>query len=230
VPLRRLFLLGAATLASIAAFVAIVAVLNGEFGETEGKLFATLAATFVAGSTSIAGLSCLARGASRPVGVLGIALACGGYVLWTEQIWAQHDSETYWKVLLVLLAWTLATLVAMTTRLMVHTPRLVRRLYPATAAAAGGAAFVASVMILRENGDGWQLFAVLLILTVLGETLAPILDRYAASDDRPVVRQLGIVAGAEVVAVRGRDGPSVRVGSETLRLADDETVVVRPAQ
>ena len=55
--LRRIFLLGAATLASVAALVAIAAVLRGDFGETEGKIFATLAATFVAGSTAMAGVA-----------------------------------------------------------------------------------------------------------------------------------------------------------------------------
>ena len=57
-----------------------------------------------------------------------------------------------------------------------------------TAGAAAGAALVASVMILRENGDGWQLFAVLLILALLGEALTPILERYAVSDDAPTER------------------------------------------
>jgi hypothetical protein len=162
--------------------------------------------------------------------VLGVVLASSGFLLWAEQIWAEHDSERYWKVLLVLLAWTLATLVAMTTRLMVRSPALVRRLYPATAGAAAGAALAASVMVLRENGDGWQLFAVLLILTLLGETLAPILDRYAISEARPEERRIGIVAGAEVIAIRGHDGPSVQIGSDTTRLAQDELVVVRPAK
>ena len=40
VSLRRIFLLGAAALVSLAALVAIGAVLNGDFGETEGKIFA----------------------------------------------------------------------------------------------------------------------------------------------------------------------------------------------
>jgi len=40
--LRRVFLLGAAALASVAALVAIVTVLTGSFGDTEGKIFATL--------------------------------------------------------------------------------------------------------------------------------------------------------------------------------------------
>ena len=71
-PLRRIFLLGAATLASFAALVAIVAVVNGDFGETEGKIFATIAATFVAGSTVIAAIAFLARGASQPIGLVGL--------------------------------------------------------------------------------------------------------------------------------------------------------------
>jgi hypothetical protein len=82
------------------------------------------------------------------------------------------------------------------------------------------------VMLLREQGDGWQLFAVLLILALLGEALAPILERYAATEDGPAERLLGVVAGAEVVAVRGR-GQAVRVGGRLEPLRTGETVVVR---
>jgi hypothetical protein len=64
VSLRRIFLLGAATLVSIAALVAIVAIVNGDFGDTEGKVFATLAAAFVAGPAAIAGIACLERSCS----------------------------------------------------------------------------------------------------------------------------------------------------------------------
>ena len=78
---------------------------------------------------------------------------------------------------------------------MISSPLLVRRLYPLTAAAAAAAALTATIMVLREQGDGWQLFAVLLIATLLGETLAPILDRYSASQERPQTRVLGDVGG-----------------------------------
>jgi hypothetical protein len=230
--LQRLFLLGAATLASVAALVAIVAVLNGDFGETEGKLFATLATAFVAGSTSIAGLACLARGVSRPVGALGIVLASAGFLLWAEQIWAEHDSETYWKLLGLVLTWTLATLIVTTTRLMTRSPQLVRTLYRVTVAATAGAALVVSVMLLRESGDGWQLFAVFLILALLGEVLTPILQRYVvtpAEPGAPAERVLGIVGDAIVVAVRSAAGRRlVRVGGRDVALDEDEIVVVRP--
>jgi hypothetical protein len=226
-PLRRIFLLGAAALVCVAALVAVATILSGDFGETEGKIFATLATTFAAGSTVLAGLACLGRGVSRPLGVIGVLLACAGFVLWSAQIWGEFDSDGYWKLLGVLTAWTLALLVTTTTRLMLSSPSLVRRLHPATAAAAAGAAATATVMLLREQGDGWQLFAILLILALLGEALAPILERYSAADDRASERVLGMVAGAEVVAVPGRDSRSVRIGAAVERLAEGEELVVR---
>jgi hypothetical protein len=226
VSLRRIFLLGAAAIASVAALVAIAAVLRGDFGSTEGKIFATLAATFVASSTAMAGVALLARGVLRPLGGLGILLAAGGFVLWAEQIWAQHDSGAYWKLLLVVLAFGIATLIATTTRLMATSPKVVRTLFPATAAGAVLAAAVATVMILRDNGDGWQLFAVLLILTVLGELLTPIADRYLATQERSHERPLATFDGFSVVAVRGL-GRTIKIDGAEHRLAHDEGVVVR---
>ena len=229
--LRRMFLLGGATLVSVAALVAIGAILNGDFGDTEGKIFATLATAFVAGSAAIAGIACLERSVSRPFGVLGVGLSLVGLVLWSEQIWAEHHSSAYWKLLGLILIWTLVVLVATTTRLMTRSPQLARRLYPATAAAAAGAGLVVTALVLREDGAGWQLFAVLLVLALLGETLTPILQRFIVIpvDGAPPERILGHIGGAVVVAVRGGTGRTVRVGDRDVRLADDESVVVRPA-
>ncbi|HSC72819.1 MAG TPA: hypothetical protein VLB89_01550 [Gaiellaceae bacterium] len=228
--LRRIFLLGAATLVCIAALVAIAAIVNGDFGDTEGKIFATLATAFVAGAAAIAGIACLERSVSRPFGILGVTLALLGFVLWTDQIWQEHDSGGYWKLLGLILTWTLVVLVVTTTRLMTRSPQLVRTLYPATATAAAGAGLTMSVMVLRSNGDGWQLFAVLLILALLGETLTPILERFVTTpaSEQPSERVLGEIAGAVVVAVRGSDR-SVRVGDRDVPLADDERIVIRPA-
>ena len=152
--LRRAFLLGAAALASVAALVAIATALNGDFGETEGKIFATLATTFAAGSAVVAGLALLARRESAVLGYAGIGLALTGFVLWSAQIWGDFADHGYWKLVGVLTAWSLAVLIVTTTRLMLSSPSLVRALYPATGAATGGAALVATVMILRESGDG----------------------------------------------------------------------------
>ena len=225
--LRRVFLLGAAALASVAAVVAIVTVVSGDFGETEGKIFATLATTFAAGSALVAGLALLGRRESPLLGYAGIGLALTGFVLWSAQIWGEFAGDGYWKLVGVLTAWSLAVLIVTTNRLMLSSPSLVRVLYPATGAAAGGAALVVTVMILRENGDGWQLFAVLLILALLAEVLAPILERFGGSRERPAERLLGVVGGAEVFAVNGGNARLVQVGNASARLDAGESIVVR---
>jgi hypothetical protein len=221
--LRSIYLKGAAALAAVAALLAIATVLQGDFGDTEGKIFATIGVTFVAGSAVMAGIACLAQG-SRFLGRAGIALAAGGFLLWVEQVWGGHDSEAYWKVLGLFLTWTLVTLVATTSALMT---RRQRGLHIATLACAVGAGLVASAMLLRENGDAWQLFAVLLILTLLGEVLTPILERSAAADELPVERELGSLDGVRVVAVREAGRRVVRIGDRETPLAADESVIVR---
>lgn len=215
---------GAAALAAVAALLAIGTILQGDFGETEAKIFATIAATFVGGSAVMAGIACLAHG-SHLLGRAGIALAAGGFLLWVEQIWAEHDSETYWKVLGLLLTWTLVALVGTTSALMT---RRRRALHVATLAGAMGAGIVASAMIVRNDGDAWQLFAVLLILTLLGEVLTPILERSALADgDHPVERELGSLDGVRILAVREAGKRVVRIGDRETPLDGDESVVVR---
>jgi hypothetical protein len=228
--MRAVFLRGAAVLAGAAALVAITAVLSGSFGETEWKIFGTLAAAFVGGSVVVAGLACIERNLVQPLGVAGVALGGIGLLLWFVEIWDETDSESYWKVIGIVTGAALAVLVATTTRLMLRSPSLVGTLYPATAAAAGGAALVATVMLLRERGEGWQLLAVLLILALLGELLAPILESMRTEEVSPAQssdRILGVLGGAEVVAVRGRESHVVQIGGMTVRLDPSESVVVR---
>jgi hypothetical protein len=102
----------------------------------------------VADSAVVAGVACLARG-PRWLGRAGVVLATGGFLLWVEEIWAGHDSGAYWKVLGLLLVWTLVTLVGTTNALMTRTQR---RLHLATLACAAAAGLVMSVMILGETG------------------------------------------------------------------------------
>jgi hypothetical protein len=221
--LRSVYLKGAAALAAVAALLAIATILQGDFGETEGKIFATIGATFVAGSALMAGIACLAHG-SRFLGYAGSALAGIAFVLWVEQIWAEHDSETYWKLLGLFLTWTLVTLVGTSSALLT---RRRRGLHIATLVCAVGAGVVASAMIVRSNGDAWQLFAVLLILTLLGEVLTPILERAAADEDRRVERELGSLDGVRILAVRETGKRVVRIGDRESPLAADESVIVR---
>ena len=150
----------AAALASVAALVAIVTVLKGEFGDTEEKSSQRSRRRFAAGSAFVAGLALLGRRESRFLGYAGISLALIGFVLVVRADLGRVCRRGILGELLgVLTAWSLAVLLVTTNRLMLSSPSLVRTLYPATASVAGLAAIAVTVMILRENGDGWQLFA-----------------------------------------------------------------------
>ncbi|HKG43038.1 MAG TPA: hypothetical protein VKB10_02175 [Gaiellaceae bacterium] len=221
--LRRLYLKGAAALAALAALLAIATVVRGDLGTTEGEIFATIAATFVAGSAAMAGIACLAQ-RSRFLGGAGILLASGAFLLWVEEIWADHDSDAYWKLLGLVLVWTLVTLVGTTSALMARTQR---RLHLATLGCAAAAGLVVSGMILAENGDLWQLFAVLLILTLLGEILIPIVERASPAGEPSAERELGTLDGVSVVAVRLGGKRIVRIGERETPLEAAASVVLR---
>ena len=67
----------------------------------------------------------------------------------------------------------------------------------------------------------------LLILALLAEVLAPILERFVGSRERPAERLLGVVGGAEVFAVNGGNARLVQVGNASARLDAGESIVVR---
>ena len=69
----RLFWIGAAVLLGVAALVAVVAVLRGDFTETDGKILATLGTTLAAGGAALAGLALVER---RDLAPLGWLVAC----------------------------------------------------------------------------------------------------------------------------------------------------------
>jgi uncharacterized protein with PhoU and TrkA domain len=68
---------------------------------------------------------------------------------------------------------------------------------------------------------------VLLILTLLGQILTPIMERASAVDGRAVERELGTLDGVSVLAVRRAGRRVVRIGDLELPLEADESVVLR---
>ncbi|HZE29684.1 MAG TPA: hypothetical protein VE055_06260 [Gaiellaceae bacterium] len=122
--IRRLFWLGAAILFSVAALVAIAAVLGGSFGTTEEDILETCGIAFVCGAATLAGLACIDRGVTTLVGWLAVVLGVATFVVWAGGVWQHDASDTYWKVAGVLGVWTLAVLVVTTLRLLVSSPQL----------------------------------------------------------------------------------------------------------
>jgi hypothetical protein len=229
VSIRRLFWLGAAVLFSIAAVVAIAAVLGGSFGTTQEHILQTCGIAFVCGAATLAGLACVDRGVLVPVGWVTVILGLTSFVTWTAGVWMDTSGDGFWKVAGVLGIWTSAALIVTTLRLFVSAPRLLGSVVPGTWAAAVVAAAVGTEMILRDDSGPWKLVVVLIILTALGYALTAALQRFwaaAESADR-AERLLGTLDGIDVFAVRG-DGRSVTIGSSRTRLSASEGIVVRP--
>jgi len=229
VKLRRLCWLGAAVLFSIAALVAIAAVLGSGFGETQGRILATCGIAFVCGAATLAGLACVDRGLLRPFGWMAVALGIVTAVVWAGAVWQEDAGKTYWKVAGILAAWTLAGLVITTLRLLVSSPQLLKTLVRGTWGTAALAAAVSTQMILGDDDGPWKLLVVLVILTALGYVLTPVLQRFraAAETPPPTERLLGSVAGVDVVAVRG-DARTVSIAGRPVSLNAGESIALRP--
>jgi hypothetical protein len=225
---RRLFWLGAAILFSVAALVAIAAVLGAGFGDTQARILATCGVAYVCGAATLAGLACIDRGVIRAAGWAAVGLGVASFVVWTGAAWMQEPGNAYWKLAGVLGTWMLAALVVTTLRLFATSPRLLRTIVPATWGAAVVTAAVSSGMILSGDGGPWKLVVVLVILTALGYALTPALQRFWATADAQASaeRLLGTLGNIEVFAVRG-DGRSVTFGSSRARLASSEGIVLR---
>ena len=226
--IRRLFWLGAAILFSIAALVAIAAVLGGSFGATQEHILETCGTAFVCGATALAGLACVDRGVIPPIGWAAVAFGLTSFVTWTAGAWREPSGDGFWKVAGVLGVWTFAALIVTTLRLLASSPRLIGTLVPATWAAVLLAAAVSTEMILAEEGGPWKLLVVLVILTALGYALTPVLQRYRAGAEAQTAaeRLLGTLGDIEVFAVRG-EARSVTIGSNRMPLASSEGIVLR---
>jgi hypothetical protein len=225
--LARIFWVGAAAALVAAALVAVVAIVEGDFSDTDGRILVTLAAVLYAGATAVAGLSLVDRGIARPLGwiVAGAApvgLALMGWGIWSFVFDGENEipSKLAWSAVLALLV----GLVAATSLLLAR-----RRALVLLAAAAGAIAAVATALSIvgiwtEPDSDAFVKFlAVLWILAVLAYFLVPVLQRFTAAGAPPAeVRVLAVLGDVELVASRGTlEGVAVRDrprGSERLTL------------
>lgn len=228
--IRRLFWLGAAILFSVAALVAIVAVVGGHFGQTEDRILLTCGLAFVCGSVVLSGLACLDRGAIRPVAWAAVASGAAMFAVMDAVVWGMHVSSTAARAIGILAAWMATVLIVTTLRLVTTSPKLLGTLVPATWAAAVLAGGLGTIMIVRgHSGSGLvKLEIVLVILMLLGYALTPALQRFwaGASSQQVAERLLGTIGGIDVLAVRGADH-SVTIGSTSAKLASGEGIVLR---
>jgi hypothetical protein len=211
----RVFWIGAAAILIVAALIAVVAILRGEFGETEAKILGTLLALLVAGATGISGLALVERRTATILGWLAIAGAGGGFALVTGAIWEDFGNETLSKWSVSAIAVVLALLLLATQRLVLRLERLLPVFY-ATAATAAVSVGLSLAIIWGEDSDSdnevaAQALAVFSVLTALGYLLLPVLQRFtSAGVPASAERVLAELDGIELVATHSPDG-GVRV-------------------
>lgn len=215
--LSRIFWIGAAAILVAAALVALVAVLRGDFSDTDGRILGTLAALLYTGGTALAGLALVERGGRVQLlgwAVVGAAPVCLGLITW--EIWSRYfdgggdydATRAAWSAVLVLLVGLVAA-----TGLLLARGRLATSLAWAAVgfAACAAALSVAGIWTEPEDDAYVKVLAVLWILSGLCYFLAPVLQRFSTSVDGPEERVLAELDGIELVATRAPDGLDPRL-------------------
>lgn len=221
--LARIFWIGAAAILVAAALVALVAVLRGDFSDTDGRILGTLAATLLAGSAALAGLALVERG-GRLLGWTAIAVAVPAYAALAYAIWSflfdGEDDAWRWGWLGILAL--VAALLAVTARFLARNARVVRLAWLAGALAGIAAAVSAAAIWSEDPGDAFgRVVAVLWILAALAYLLVPVLQRFStASTSAAAERVVATLGDVELVATRSSQGVAVE-------LAPGERLVLR---
>jgi hypothetical protein len=166
-----------------AALLAILSVLRGDFGETDGRTVVALASVFLCGGAAIAGLHLIDRGLPLLSGLVLIAasveLALFQLGIWKAEF-GDGTSNEYIKLVPIMAAWAIATLVLGTLPLLITAhKRLLVTIVPTVGACALVGATIATVLVWRESDNqAWgKTLAVLAILVVAGYLLTPLAER-----------------------------------------------------
>lgn len=217
-----------------AALVGIIALLSGDFGETQGKIILT---TLLMGATSITALCHLAIAdrAMRTVGFVGLAastvtLVTGLVLIWRD--WNDSAFEDWLKVFIV--AGVLAVSFAHTNLLLLLVGRRRRVIRIGLMVTLVMIAVVAIMIILPVVSEGeipsvadeewyWRLFGVVGILDVLGTVVVPVLAIFVKDASAvAVVDAAGAnVAGANVAGADSAAGPGAAAERLVLALPPD---------
>lgn len=202
----RAFWQGAAAALVVAALVAIVAVVRGSLGETEGNILATLGTALLAGAALTAGLTLLETREAR----LGAAVAASA-PLWAAiavaAIWIGFDGR-WARAALTAYLLLAAELLLATSRLLAADRRRLRPLALATAALLVLSTGLTLVAVWGPEVSP-KLLVTLWILAVLGYLLIPVLRRIATTPAEGAPRRVDLATEAAVGGVTVRLlGPS----------------------
>jgi len=192
-PVRRAILALVIGSFSIAALMGVVALLSGDFDETQGKVLLT---TLVVGCASICVLCYLATGGTpyQFVGLVGgvavvVPVVTAMMLIWRDWDLFDEPSEVVWKSfgIGVVVAATLAQM-SMLLGLAWARRNLAWLLWPTLALAAVLAALISSMILGESDAEGlWRVLGVVAILDVLGTVVTAALAKFGGRQDAPEV-------------------------------------------
>ena len=130
----------------------MVAILRGEFGETELKILGTLLALFVDGRDGISGLSLVERRSAMLLGWAAVAGAVVGFAVVTAATWDEFGNETLSKSAVSAMALVLALLCSRRSGCAAR--RALRLVFYGTAVAAAIGVGLSLAMIWGEDSGG----------------------------------------------------------------------------
>jgi hypothetical protein len=214
----------------VAAVVASIALLRGEFSDTDWKVIATSTLFALASSMAAAGIAVRERAAL--LGAVTIGAVILAFALVTVGIWAEIDGETFWRftACVSIVALESAHIAFVLSRLRASDPPAVATVTRAAvglAAISGAMGVTPLAGLVPDDGDFTvygEILGVVLVGQLLCTALAPLLRRLRAGDERPAVEVPAPhpSLASELFAVAERleqigAGPQVRAECERLR-------------
>lgn len=195
----------------VAAFTAIVAIMSGDFDDTDGRVIATSVVFGISAAVAGSGAALRYRDSAllRTLGIATIGLTAASFLLFVFALWDEEQTENAWRwfgcVGFATLAASHASLVLGGLRM--TDTRTVRTLAETSIVLAVVDATVAILVVadaVRDvDEDAAKVVAVLVVLLVLTSALQPILRRLQRAPESAHATTRGVLA-AEVLAAADR--------------------------
>jgi hypothetical protein len=202
--MRRLLLIATVTALSVTALIAIIALLAGDFDDTQLRILATTGGFGLSSLIAMRGTALIDQGRYTTLGRTVLGLCALSFVLELWPVWLDTDSDAAWKsyVCSIAIAGALGQIAGMIARRRATDPPSIRLLFAGAGTCAVVLALMACAAALAEVDEAgyYQLFGAVAVLDILALVL------------QPVVRRLG------------QPSPAARQGHFTLVLSDGRRV------
>jgi hypothetical protein len=217
-----MLLLGVAALLSASALLAIVILLVGRFGRTEGRILGTTALLAGYGLVALPAVVLLDQGRARMLAVASVAVSVVAAALALAAVWGPSDVDALGRSVgtATLLAVAAAQASALAARRQQHDPRSVRRLFNASCVTAAVAAPTGAALIWANPHSATypRLFGALVVLDILLVALQPVLAR--ARPKLTEHRFAVVLASGETFCVTIEGGDLATAAAKAIRAAE----------